>query len=1045
MLAPSPRHSSLASLRRARALPWMILGFAGLWSCGEDKMGPPPNPTGIQASAGDGQTAAAGMAVAIAPSVLVTGANGPISGVSVVFAVASGNGSVTGGSATSNSNGIAAVGGWVLGTLAGPNTLTATVTGLPAVTFTAQATAGAPAGLAESAGNNQTATVGMPVALSPAVRVTDQFGNAVENVSVAFTVTGGGGSVAGGTATTNAGGVATAGAWTLGTTAGPNELTATVSGAPSFVFTATGTADMAAAIAVNAGDNQNAPAATAVPVAPSVLLTDANGNPVPSATVVFSVASGGGSVTNGTTQTDANGIATVGSWTLGSGLGTNTLDATTGSLTPVTFTATATQGPAAIVSIDAGDGQSATVGTAVTTAPRVLVTDLGGNPVSGEPVTFAVASGGGSATGASATTDGAGLASVGSWTLGTTAGSNTLTATVSGLTPVTFTATGTAGAPATMVLNAGDGQTATAGTAVPIDPSVLVEDGNGNPVPGAAVTFTPTSGGGSVTGSPATTNATGIATVGSWVLGSGPGANTLDATLGSLPAVTFSATAVGGAANIVVQAGDGQSRTVGQSVTTALSVLVTDGGSNPVQGVAVTFAVASGGGSITGASTTTNASGIATVGSWTLGTTAGTNTLTATAQGSGINGNPVTFTATGTADAAASIAVNDGDGQSALQGTAVPIAPSAIVRDQFSNPVSGVQVDFQVVVGGGSVTGSSQVTNANGIARVGNWTLGAAAGLNSLEATAQGTGIAGNPALFSATGTASAYDIVVRFSTGTTPTPSQQQLFVSAAARWEQLIIGDVPDGQLTLSAGSCAGAAYPALNESLDDIIIYATAVPIDGVGGILGQAGPCFVRSGSLLPVLGGMQFDTADLANLESQGRLLDVILHEMGHVLGYGTLWSSLGLLQNPSCGGFGSTCNPDLPGADTHLNGTNAIASFDNVGGTAWTLGSKVPVENTQGGPGTRDSHWRESTFGNELMTGFIGGGSNPLSEVTTASMQDIGYQVNLGSSDNYTLANPNALVAPALAGSIELEDDVYRGPLVVIDRNGRVVRVLQPR
>jgi adhesin/invasin len=883
----------------------------------------------------------------------------------------------------------------------------------------------------------------MPVAVNPAVRVDDQFGNIVENVSVTFAVTGGGGSVTAAAATTNTGGVATAGVWTLGTTAGPNELTATVTGVPAFVFSATGTADLAATIAINAGDNQSAPAATDVPVPPSVLLTDANGNPVPSATVVFAVASGGGSVTNGTTQTDASGVATVGSWTLGNGLGANTLEASTGSLTPVTFTATATQGPAAIVSIDAGDGQSATVGTAVATAPRVLVTDLGGNPVSGEAVTFAVASGGGSLTGGSTTTNGAGLASVGSWTLGLTAGANTLTATVSGLTPVTFTATGTAGAPATMVLNAGDGQTATAGTAVAIDPSVLVEDANGNPVPGASVTFTPTSGGGSVTGSPATTNASGIATVGSWILGGTPGANTLDATLAALPAVTFTATGVGGAANIQVQAGDGQSATVGQSLATAPSVLVTDGGSNPVQGVTVDFAVASGGGGITGASTTTNVSGIATVGSWTLGTVAGANTLTAAAQGGGINGNPVTFTATATADVAASIAVNDGDGQSALQGTAVPIAPSVIVRDQFSNPVQGVTVDFLVVVGSGSITGASPATDAAGIARVGSWTINA--GANSLEGTAQGTGISGNPVVFSATGTTSLFDIVVRFDPATLPTASQQALFTTAAARWEQLIVGDVPDGVLNISAGSCAGAAYPALNETVDDVIIYAAAVPIDGVGGILGQAGPCFVRSGSLLPALGGMQFDTADLANLESQGRLLDVILHEMGHVLGLGTIWSSLGLLQNPSCGGTGPTCAPDNSGADTHFPGAIAITSFDNVGGTAWTLGSKVPVENTQGGRGTRDSHWRESTFVNELMTGFLNAGVNPLSEVTTASMQDIGYVINLGGSDSYTLANPNALRAPTLTSSIELKNDVWRGPIRVIDRQGRVVRILQPR
>jgi hypothetical protein len=473
--------------------------------------------------------------------------------------------------------------------------------------------------------------------------------------------------------------------------------------------------------------------------------------------------------------------------------------------------------------------------------------------------------------------------------------------------------------------------------------------------------------------------------------------------------------------------------------------LVTDGGSNPVQGVTVDFAVASGGGSITGASTTTNASGIATVAGWTLGTGAGANTLTATAQGSGINGNPITFTATGTADAAASIAVNDGDGQSALQGTAVPTAPSVIVLDQFSNPVPGVTVDYLVLTGGGSITGPSPTTDAAGIARVGSWTLGGTAGPNSLEATAQGTGISGNPVVFTATGTTSAFDIVVRFDQGALPTASQQALFATAAARWEQLIIGDVTDGMLNIGAGSCAGASYPALNEPLDDVIIYAAAIPIDGVGGILGQAGPCLVRSGSLLPALGGMQFDTADLATLEAQGRLLDVILHEMGHVLGLGTLWSSLGLLQNPSCGGTGPTCNPDNAGADTHFPGANATISFDNVGGTAWTLGSKVPVENTAGGRGTRDSHWRESTFGNELMTGFIAGGANPLSEVTTASMQDIGYVINLGASDSYTLADPNALRAQVPAGRIELKNDVWRGPLTVIDRRGRVLRTIQPR
>ncbi len=85
-----------------------------------------------------------------------------------------------------------------------------------------------------------------------------------------------------------------------------------------------------------------------------------------------------------------------------------------------------------------------------------------------------------------------------------------------------FTATGTVGAASKMVMNAGNGQTVHVGTAVTIPPSVLVTDANNNPVSGVAVSFAVNSGGGSVTGNAATTNASGIATVGSWTLGTTP-------------------------------------------------------------------------------------------------------------------------------------------------------------------------------------------------------------------------------------------------------------------------------------------------------------------------------------------------------------------------------------------------------------------------------------------------------------------------------------------------------------------------------------------
>src|SRR5207249_1959535 len=193
-----------------------------------------------------------------------------------------------------------------------------------------------------------------------------------------------------------------------------------------------------------------------------------------------------------------------------------------------------------------------------------------------------------------------------------------------------------------------------------------------------------------------------------------------------------------------------QSATAGTAVSTPPSVIVKDANGNPVAQVAVTFAAAPGNGTVTGASQTTNASGVATVGSWTLSATAGPNTLTATSTG--LSGSPVTFTATGTAGTAATIAANSPTSQTAQAGTAVGSRPSAIVKDANGKPVAQVAVTFAVTPGNGTITGGSQTTNGSGIATVGSWTLSATAGSNTLTATSGS--LSGSPVTFTAAGTA---------------------------------------------------------------------------------------------------------------------------------------------------------------------------------------------------------------------------------------------------------------------------------------------------
>jgi subtilisin-like proprotein convertase family protein len=220
-------------------------------------------------------------------------------------------------------------------------------------------------------------------------------------------------------------------------------------------------------------------------------------------------------------------------------------------------------------------------------------------------------------------------------------------------------------------------------------------------------------------------------------------------------------------------------------------------------------------------------------------------------------------------------------------------------------------------------------------------------------------------------GVKSEFEIGVRFLRGLSR--SQQAVFESAAARWSEIIIGDLPS-----ISGTDIG--------TVDDLVIDAEGTRIDGAGRVLGQAAPTSIRSRGFLPIRGIMSFDTADLAQLESSGGLFNVIVHEMGHVLGIGTLWQRLGLLR-----GVGSS-NP------TFL-GTNANREFRKlVGGSS----RGVPVENT-GGAGTAGGHWRETVFGHELMTGFLNSGVNPVSRMTIASLQDMGYKVNPDAADRFSL------------------------------------------
>ena len=659
-------------------------------------------PFAMAIDSGDAQTVTVNTAVPIKPTVSVRDQfNNPVPGAAVTFSVTGGGGSVNPVSAVAtDAAGKARVTSWTLGTAAGANALRAQVTGVTPVTFNATGNPGAPAATSKTAGDTQTVTVNTAVPVRPTLRVTDQFGNPVESVTVTFAVASGGGGLTGGTKKTDGAGLAAVGSWTLGTVSGSNTLSATVASLAAATFGATGTPDVADSIKLNAGNNQT-DTVKATLGAYAVRVADQYGNGVPGRTVTWAV-SGGGSITP-SSVTNSAGIASA-TRVLGTVAGPQGATATVASLigSPVSFSATATHGAATTILKFAGDGQSATAGTPVGIAPTARVVDQNGNSVAGVNVTFAVTGGGGSVSPTTAiATDTAGKAAVTSWTLGPVAGANndSLRASAPGLPSALFLASGLSGAAKNLVYVTGTPQTDTIGANLAAY-TVRVTDSLGNGVQGVTVTWSVTAGGGSITPS-SLTDASGFASA-TRVLGTSVGVDSATASVGGLigSPQRFGATALhGNPSQITKTLGDGQSATVNTAVATAPQVRITDRAGNPIQSASVTLSVVSGGGSTVPASPaglSTDAGGFVQLTSWTLGTTAGANTIAATSSGTP----GATFSATGTPgapNATQSSVVDNVVTITACSASCTVAGGTAdsvtvTVSDQFGNLVSGASV-----------------------------------------------------------------------------------------------------------------------------------------------------------------------------------------------------------------------------------------------------------------------------------------------------------------------------------------------------------------
>ena len=372
--------------------------------------------------------------------------------------------------------------------------------------------------------------------------------------------------------------------------------------------------------------------------------------------------------------------------------------------------------PATLAIVD-GDGQTGPIGGQLAEPLIVRVTDTRGRPVAGATVAFSPTAG--SLAPETATTDADGLALT-QWSLGGATGNQQVNASVPGSTPllsVLFNATASAGAARGLIIVSGNGQSGTAGGTLPLPLVVRLLDGSGNPIAGGAVSWVIGAGGGSVDPAASTTAPDGT-TSAVWTLGPGLGSNTVTAVVSGVGTVQFSATGTAApATTLLLNGGNNQSATVQSRLPTPISVKAVDGSGNGVAGVAVTWAVTAGGGSLSSTTSATRADGTTDV-MWTLGPTVGAQTATATAAG--LRGSPVTFTATATVGAPPPPPPPSGS-QSTLSANPTSFEAGSgsstitvTVRDAQGTPISGVAVQLSVSGSGNTIT-QPAATNGSGV------------------------------------------------------------------------------------------------------------------------------------------------------------------------------------------------------------------------------------------------------------------------------------------------------------------------------------------
>jgi len=686
----------------------------------------------------------------------------PVPGVAVTFAAPSSGASVTflgPVTVTTDSSGVAAIFVTANATV-GPFQVTATAPGVSAPAVFSLTNVAGSASRLSFVHQPSSAVAGAIMTPPVTVQLTDSVGNTVAQAGVAVTVSlnpaAGRSTAITGTTTvlTSASGVATFADLRI-PTAGIYQLTATgnslVSGQSS-AFSIT--AGAAASIQATGGTPQSTTILAPFAVPLQVLVSDSAGNPLSGIAVTFAAPATGAStaLSSATVTTDASGRASVTAVANATAGGYTVTASVPGVATTANFALTNTGGTG--VNLTFTQQPANTPAGAVMAPVAVVVTDSGGNRVSGVVIALTAQGGPGTLSGAvPVATNGSGVATFSNLSIDK-AGTYALLASDGPRVTISNSFVVGPGTASALTVVAGNNQSAAVTTNYATQLKASVQDALGNGVPGIAVTFTAPSSGASVTFSgPAavSTDSSGVAAI-SVTANATVGAFQVTATAAGIAAsAVFSLTNVSGSASRLTFVQQPSSAPAGALITPPVTVQLTDSiGNNVAQaGVAVTLSLNPAAGratTITGTATAaTSASGLATFADLRI-SVAGSYRLTATGI-SLVSAQSGAFTIT--AGAASSIQASGGTPQSTtvLAPFAVPL--QVLVSDSAGNPLSGATVTFAAPAGGASATLSSATATTDGSGRASvSAVANAAAG--SYTVTASVAGVA-TPASFALT------------------------------------------------------------------------------------------------------------------------------------------------------------------------------------------------------------------------------------------------------------------------------------------------------